>query len=269
MNYRALILDLDGTVYVDGKPIKDVVTKLNNYKKTGNRIIYLSNNTTVGRSVYYEKLTKLGLNMTDGQVVTPITIAGPFLRKRHTKGFMVATNSFIDEMADSFGILNEEVNPEFVLVAFDNEVTYEKLKIACEHINSGVPYYITHIDLACPSEKGPIPDCGALALLIEKVTNKKHIMDFGKPSDEMAACILGLLKDVPKSQILLGGDRLYTDISLGNKLGVRTLLVLTGESDLGDIQLPENTGYHVDYCANNLADFLDNHVLNRGIEKMV
>tara|TARA_R110002074_G_scaffold178220_4_gene341776 strand:- start:19962 stop:20747 length:786 start_codon:yes stop_codon:yes gene_type:complete len=261
MDYKALILDLDGTVYVDGKPIKDIVSKLNRLREKGVTIIYLSNNTTVSRSVYYEKLKNLGLNITSGQIVTPITIAGAYLKKKYKKGYTVGTKSFRDELESEFGIIQETENPEFVLIAFDNEVTYEKLKIASSHINNGIPYYITHIDLACPSENGPIPDCGSIALLIESVTRKKYKLDFGKPSDEMAAHIIYLVRDIPKEKILMVGDRLYTDIALGNKMRVQTLAVMTGETKLKDVK--ENTiqQFSPTHSAETLADFIDGNKL--------
>ncbi|MCM4172242.1 HAD-IIA family hydrolase [Arenibacter sp. TNZ] len=257
MNYKALILDLDGTVYVDGKPIKDIISKLNRFKEEGNKLIYLSNNTTVSRSIYYKKLTKLGLNVSDGEVVTPITIAGAYLAKKYKKGYTVGTKSFLYELEQCFNIIQDEINPEFVLITFDNELTYEKLKIACQHINNGVPYYITHIDLACPSEKGPIPDCGSISLLVESTTNKKPCTDFGKPSNEMVDHIQSLILNIPKSEVLMGGDRLYTDIALGNKLGVQTLLVLTGESKLEDIGSHKYSKFNVNHCSETLADFMD------------
>lgn len=256
MKYKALILDLDGTVYVDGKPIKDIISKLNEFKELGNKLIYLSNNTTVSRSVYYKKLAQLGLNVSDGEVVTPITIAGTYLNKKYKTGYIVGTKSFKKELKESFEIEQNSDNPEFVLIAFDIEVTYEKLRIACQHINNGVPYYITHIDLACPSEKGPIPDCGSISLLVESVTKKKPKTDFGKPSDEMAAHIDSLIFDIPKEKVLMGGDRLYTDIALGNKLGIQTLLVLTGESNFEDINNQKNHQFFVNHCSETLADFM-------------
>ena len=152
MEFKTFILDLDGTVYVDGKPIEDIIMKLNNFRSKGNRVIYLSNNTTVGRDVYYRKLYKLGLEVPQGDIITPISVAGDYLKKRYSKGFLVGTKSLINELENVFNIYNENDDPEFVLIAFDTELTYDKLRKACEFINRGIPYFITHIDLACPSE---------------------------------------------------------------------------------------------------------------------
>jgi len=37
-----------------------------------------------------------------------------------------------------------------------------------------------------------------------------------------------------KSEVLMGGDRIYTDIPLGDKTSGSTLLVLTGEKQIRD-----------------------------------
>lgn len=255
MNYKVLILDLDGTVYTDGKPIKNVINQLNAFSAAGNQIFYLSNNTSVSVSHYFEKLTKLGLTVRIDDIVTPTIIAGKFLKRKFNQGYMVGTSSFIGEMEGKYLLKNTTENPEFVLLSFDREVTYEKLMLACKFLNQGVPYYITHIDLACPSEFGPIPDCGSLSLLLETVTGKKPMEHFGKPSDKMVEFISRLIHGVNPDEVLMAGDRLYTDILLGNKLGVKTLVVLSGETKMKDVE--RNTEFRLSHCANTLSEYLD------------
>ena len=118
-------------------------------------------------------------------------------------------------------------NPELIIVAFDKELTYHKLETACELINAGVPYYLSHIDIFCPTLKGNMPDCGAIGMLIEKTTGKKSLNNFGKPSDLMTKYIDNKL-DKNQNKIIVG-DRIHTDIELGKKIGAETVLVCTGE----------------------------------------
>ena len=255
MDYKVLILDLDGTVYTDGKPIRNIVNQLNEFRAQGNKVYYLSNNTSVSVLHYLKKLTKLGLKVELGEIVTPTIIAGNFLRSKYSTGYMVGTTSFVEEMETKYLLKNDAINPEFVLLSFDREVTYEKLMIACRFLNQGIPYYITHIDLACPSAFGPIPDCGSLSLLLETVTGQKPLEHFGKPSLKMVEYISSMIRDVNPEQVLMVGDRLYTDILLGNKLGVRTLVVLSGETKLEHVE--QNTEFGVTHCANTLSEFLE------------
>jgi len=254
MNYKVLILDLDGTVYTDGKPIKNIINQLNAFTAEGNKVFYLSNNTSVSVSHYLDKLTKLGLAVSIEQIITPTIIAGIFLKANYNKGYMVGTNSFLAEMQGTYLLEQDSLSPEFVLLSFDREITFEKFMLACKFLNQNVPYYITHIDLACPSEFGPIPDCGSLSLVLETVTGKKPIEHFGKPSNMMVEFIRNLIQDYAPGDVLMAGDRLYTDISLGNKLGVQTLVVLSGETKMDHVE--RNTEFHVSHCANTLSEFL-------------
>jgi 4-nitrophenyl phosphatase len=185
MRYKVLILDLDGTVYTDGKPIRNVIAQLNAYKADGNRIFYLSNNTSVSVSHYLEKLTRLGLEVAIEEIITPTIIVGNYLKSKYDRGYIVGTVSFTKEMEHTYGIINDVSEPEFVLLSFDRELTYQKLMLASKFLNQGLPFYITHIDLACPSEFGPIPDCGSISLLMETVTRRKPKEHFGKPSVQM------------------------------------------------------------------------------------
>jgi len=53
--------------------------------------------------------------------------------------------------------------------------------------------------------------------------------------------------------MVMVGDRLYTDIALGDTAGVRTVLVLSGETRYEDL---ENSSYKPDLVCQNLADLI-------------
>jgi len=253
MDYKFLILDLDGTVYLDGKPIKNIVEKLNSHLGNDGEIIYLSNNTSVSRKSYLDKLLNLGLNVSFEDIITPVVVAGKYLKQNYSKGYTVGSKDFVNELVNEYEINFEDKEPEFVLISFDRELTYSKLETACMFINKGIPYYITHIDLACPTIKGPIPDCGAISLMIESVTGKKYRDHFGKPSLQMVDFIKNKLNKEKKA--LMVGDRIYTDMLLGNKLNIDTLLVLSGESDFDDYL--NSKKIKITHCSPTLVDFFD------------
>ena len=59
---------------------------------------------------------------------------------------------------------------------------------------------------------------------------------FGKPYPEMIEYILQRTK-TKKEEVAIIGDRLYTDIAMGKKAGITTILVLTGETKEEDIKI--------------------------------
>lgn len=66
-------------------------------------------------------------------------------------------------MENGFKIIKEyypepEKRPDFVVLAYDTTLTYEKLRIACDYITDGVEYWATHPDTVCPVSGGaPFP----------------------------------------------------------------------------------------------------------------
>ena len=58
-HYRQLILDLDGTVYLDGQPIGQVIAQLNQLIEQGIDILVLTNNTSVSKKKYQKKLGQI------------------------------------------------------------------------------------------------------------------------------------------------------------------------------------------------------------------
>ena len=92
------------------------------------------------------------------------------------------------------------------MAGFDTTVTYEKLEKACTLIRKGVPFWATHPDNNCPTEHGPIPDCGAICAFITQSTDIEPRY-FGKPYRETMDFITSYL-DCTKEDLVFVGDRL-------------------------------------------------------------
>jgi len=95
-----------------------------------------------------------------------------------------------------------------------------------------IPAIIANPDGAYPMSNRDVSIAiGGLAYMVEKITGKKFIR-FGKPDSQifMFAWEYILLQNpgITKRDILMVGDTLHTDILGGNKFGLDTALVLTG-----------------------------------------
>jgi len=129
--------------------------------------------------------------------------------------------------------LNEPV--DYVVVGFDQTMTYENLAIACRLIDRGVPFIATHPDRRCPIEAGEfIPDVGAFLACIEKATGKRPEIICGKPYRYMLDAVMERTGAEPE-EIAMVGDRLTTDIPFGLNNNILSILVLTGEATIDDV----------------------------------
>ncbi|RME85412.1 MAG: HAD family hydrolase, partial [Planctomycetota bacterium] len=145
--------------------------------------------------------------------------------------------------------ITEQEKPEMVVLGFDTTLTYNKLKQACLWIQKGVPWMATHPDLVCPSEEGDLPDCGAMAALIQKVTGKEAEIVLGKPHPFMIQKALERLGTQAEITAMVG-DRLYTDMAMAKEGGLVSILVLTGETQKKDL---ETSPIQPDYIFNSVV----------------
>ncbi|MCG8554261.1 MAG: HAD-IIA family hydrolase [Proteobacteria bacterium] len=104
-----------------------------------------------------------------------------------------------------------------------------------------VPVVVANTDLSYPASETDVSIAvGSLANMIEGIIQKTFIR-FGKPDTQIFdfAYDLVLTRDplTSKKQVLMVGDTLHTDILGGNKFGIDTLLVLSGNTQERDAEV--------------------------------
>ena len=231
-NKKLFIFDIDGTISLDNRLFrrtKDVFEKL--YSQ-GKSIYVITNNSSKLPAHYVANLEKAGLDMGKIKLITSLDIALAYLEENGFKNIYFAANSQVSEHIISKGFQYDEDSPKCILLTFDTELNYKKLLKITELLHKNTPYFVTHTDFVCPTDLGYfVPDVGSFMALIEATTGKRPDKAFGKPESygiEKALRETGL----KAADAIVFGDRLYTDIELGNRAGVTSVLVLSGETDL-------------------------------------
>lgn len=235
-NYDGFIFDLDGTVYRGEHIIPNANTTVNKVKELKKKIIFVSNKTTDSKESYFNFLKKHDFNIEEGEILTALEIAKDYLRKNflHKKFFAIGEQHFIDEISASNLIYSEDPNEiEIVLITLDRTFNYNKLEIAAKSIEQGAKFFAANIDNTCPVDDGEIWDAGSTISALEKRTRRKLELNFGKPSSLMINTVLKKLL-LDREKILIVGDRLETDIKMGNDFGIDSALVLTGVNNFSD-----------------------------------
>ncbi len=247
---KVFFLDLDGTIYLDGI-LFDNIKELINLLKNKKQLFFLSNNSSISTTDYYNKLRDVGLEINKENIIISTHPTIQYLRDNNFKRiYLLGTKSLQKEFIEK-GFELTDKKPQIVVLAFDKELTYEKLEKAAYFLQDGLPYIATHPDKVCPTKKGYIPDTGSMIALFYESTGKNPII-FGKPNKEMLLYKLRELNLTPKDAVLIG-DRLYTDIRMGNEAGVTTICVLTGETSREMIQQSE---FKPDIILNKATDLI-------------
>ncbi len=233
-NIKLAIFDLDGVIYRGQKLIGNADKVIQELKEHSIKIIYNSNNSTLSREMYVERLKRFNIPSTISDFYTSayITAAEISKIKKHAKIYIIGDVGLKKELK----LMGHEVisHPgdynmiDFVIVGLDVKFTYNKLAIAQKCILDGnAQFFATNSDATLPAENGLMPGAGVMVKAVEVCTGKKPVKIFGKPNPYGIQLILND-HGISPEQACIFGDRLETDILAGNRAGIITIAVLTG-----------------------------------------
>ncbi len=234
---KLFLLDLDGTVYLGDRIIGEMDQTLHTLREMGKRIVFLTNNSSRTRAAYEEKLKLLHLFEEGDGVYTSAMAMAEYLRTNHTgeRAYIVATAAVEEEIRRS-GIPAPLPGrqPDLCVLAYDTELTFEKLRLLDRYMKERVPLYVTHPDDVCPTPYGSMPDVGSFLALLRRSSGQEPELVLGKPFPHMGKC-LARETGIPMGEMCMVGDRLHTDIRFANNCKMHSVLVLSGEAKMGDV----------------------------------
>lgn len=253
--YDAYVFDLDGTIYLGDELLPHARHVIGALRTRGHRTIFLSNNPTRSRAECAQKLTKLGLPTSPGDIITSSVVMVDFLKRRlpTARLFVVGEQALYNDLRDAgFHFAGNVGEIDAVIASFDRTFTYAKLQIAFDAIRAGARFFATNGDRFCPVPGGGQPDAAAIIAAIEACTNTPCEAVVGKPSTYMMDAVQSALRLAP-ARCLMTGDRLETDVQMGLNAGMATALTLTGATSRSDA---EASSIKPMYVIDNLGDLL-------------
>lgn len=232
---RAVLFDLDGVVYIGDTPLAGAQDIFDWMTREGKPYCLVTNNSTRTPQQYQDRLGKMGIHVPLSTVYTSGLATAQFLQKQYPKGASVYSIGEIglEEALVNAGFWMESESPELVCVGLDQQLTYEKLKIATLAIRQGARFIAANPDRTLPTEIGLVPGCGAILAAIETATDVAPFV-VGKPSATMIDLAIERL-GASKETTVIVGDRLDTDIEAGAAAGITTVLIQTGVHRVADI----------------------------------
>jgi len=124
---KVFFFDLDGTLYLGNKLFDRVIELIEALKEQGKRYFFLSNNSSKSTSDYLKKLNELNLTVTRENIILSQHPTISYLKKNnYNTVFLLGNESLKKEFIDE-GFTLSEINPEIVVLAFDQELTYNRL----------------------------------------------------------------------------------------------------------------------------------------------
>jgi 4-nitrophenyl phosphatase len=236
------VFDLDGVMYLGDTAIPYAAQAVERLTALGKKVYFLTNNSGRTRRDYQDKLRLVNnLVISEDAIYTSAYATAAYLKAHGAAGktaFVIGEAGLAHELTYSGGLTvvtePEQVSTDqidYVVVGIDKRFTYDKLRYSHAAITRGHAQFIaTNRDATFPMEDGEIPGGGSLVAAVATATGREPLT-IGKPEPHAFEAIMAAA-GVSATQCLMIGDRLDTDIAVGNCVGAHTVLVLTGVTSL-------------------------------------
>lgn len=245
--YETIFFDAFGVLKNHHGLIPDIERTFAYLEQKGINYFILTNDASRGPEELAQAYQNAGLkNITTDKIISSGMLAREYLKHKVKSGTIVYLGTFrsahyIETLGlETLSIAHMDLNKvdEISALVFLDDEGFDW----CHDINKAVnllritniPVIVSNTDISYPVDQRLVSIAiGGIADMVENVVGKRFVR-FGKPDTQMFifayehSVAMGGTSD--KSKILMVGDTLSTDIIGGNKFGLDTMLVLTGNT---------------------------------------
>ena len=232
---RAVLFDLDGTVYYGNKIIPGANDTITFFRNQGIKVYFATNNSTKTRRQIFERLCGMGVDCRLEEVLTSGYLAALYALRRGLKDILIFGSHNLVEEFESLGVtVSHDGSAENLLIGYNPDMTYEDLTTAVRVAFSAKRVIACNRERTFPGEGAKIfPGCGAMTAPVEWCANRSCDVIIGKPSPFMIEMVIEE-DGIDASQILIVGDSYESDIAMAMAAGCDAVLI--SDSDYDDVQ---------------------------------
>ena len=224
------IIDLDGVIYRGNYLIPGSRKTLELLEKYEKKYIFVTNNTCDTKEDIVRKLNNFGISVNGEQILTVNEACIEYIKKDSNKNRVqiLGVGGILKDFEEA-GFKITEDSPDYVIVGWDTEINYKKLKTAINNVIKGSKFIVTSPDRTVPSERDLEVGPGSLAAPIEYATEIEPIY-IGKPCSPMITSALNKINVNPENAAIIG-DTFESDIEAKKLSNLRySILVLSGNT---------------------------------------
>ncbi len=256
-SHDALLLDLDGTVYLGGQPIDHVAPALARAAVLGATPVFVTNNASRPPAEVADALTSMGIAAEPADVLTSPQAAAVMLADRHPAGskVLVIGAPWLEESVRQAGLVpvrEAAENPVAVVQGHSPDTGWRDLAEGCIALRAGADWVACNIDTTLPTDRGMLPGNGSMVAALVTATGL-HPRVAGKPERPL---LDAAVRRLGSTRPLVVGDRLDTDIACAVGAATPSLMVLTGVSTATDL-LAADPGHRPTYLAFDMRGLVE------------
>ena len=223
---EAVLLDLDGVLYVEGELLPGAEEAVGRLRSKGLELRFVTNTTARSHPATLEKLRGFGIELEEGELVTPAALARRHCEEREHETVALIMN---DEVKKDFaGLAQADENVDAVIMGdLGEQFGFAILNHAFRLVMDGAELVALQKNRFWLTEDGLSLDAGPFVAAIEYATSRDAFV-VGKPSEGFFEIVLGDL-DAAAGAVAMVGDDVETDIGGALRAGLAAILVRTGK----------------------------------------
>jgi 4-nitrophenyl phosphatase len=234
---------MDGVLWEGESPLPGMTAFFDFLRNNKTPLYLATNNSSLTVDSYRKKLDRLGVTVVNAEIITSAMATARYLEKiaRPKQRAYVIGEEGIRQALKEAGILiadPDDLHADYVVVGMDRTLTWSKLANATINLRNGAKFIGTNPDVTFPTERGIAHGNGAILAALAAASGVPPTV-IGKPFPILFEMVIERA-GIPKTNIVVLGDRLETDILGAKNTGLDSILVLTGvtsNSDLGKSEI--------------------------------
>ncbi|MDO4938874.1 MAG: HAD-IIA family hydrolase [Lachnospiraceae bacterium] len=223
---KAVLFDLDGTIYYGSKRIDGANETIRFFRDNEIRVYFTTNNSTKTRKQIYNNLKGMGIDCKLDEILNSGYLAALTAKKYELEDIYIFGSPNLLEEFKSQGIkVCQEENAQNLLIGYDPAMTYDGLAVALRVALHARCIIACNRERVFPGEDAKLmPGCGAMTAPIEWCANRECDYVIGKPNTLMID-VLTEMTGISRKGFLVIGDTYESDIVMANVAGAMAVLI--------------------------------------------
>jgi HAD superfamily hydrolase (TIGR01458 family) len=223
---EALLIDLDGVLYVEDEPVEGATEAVARLRDEGLRLRFVTNTTARSRGQTLEKLRGLGFEVDGDELVTPAALARKHCLDSGHRTVALVMNENVKE--DFEGLEETEAGPDAVIMGdLGERFGFDILNRAFREVMDGAELIALQKNRFWLTSDGLSLDAGPFVAAVEYGAGTDALV-VGKPSESFFRLVLDDA-GADREDAAIVGDDVETDVGGGMNAGLAGILVRTGK----------------------------------------
>ena len=228
------LTDMDGVLVHEEAALPGAPEFIAALQQFGRPFLVLTNNSIFTPRDLRARLARSGIDLPESAIWTSALATARFLAEQQpgSSAYVIGEAGLTSAIHEE-GFILADSDVDFVVLGETRTYSFEAITRAIRLIRGGAKFIATNPDVTGPSAEGPLPATGSVAAMITAATGTQPYY-VGKPNPLMMRTALNRIGGHSETSVMIG-DRMDTDVKSGLEAGMRSILVLSGSTQVEEI----------------------------------